>query len=293
MTTLHTFTGSSTGDGQVPVGLMQSRDGNLYGTTPFGGRFSGGTVYSIDSTGNYPVFHSFNATVDGNKPGPDLLEASDGNLYGVTQGGAGASRLFRIDSSGTVTPLHDVSDLSPGELIQGLDGRLYGPTAAGGSDGGGTIITRDVAGTLTTLYQFEKGEGPGRPNGVIQARDGRFYGTTSVPSSNPFQETTIGTVFAMDDTGAHTRHSTHSRMHLPSGLVDGLPLSNLLEGADGNLHGTTFRMADGGLQSGPDKPHNQPCRPIHERGFRLRGCDREWIQARDTKVYGTNFCRRM
>ena len=31
---------------------------------------------------------------------------------------------------------------SPGELIQGADGRLYAPTAAGNIDGGGTIVAR-------------------------------------------------------------------------------------------------------------------------------------------------------
>ena len=37
-------------------------------------------------------------------PGPDLLEASDGNLYGVTR--VNTATLFRIDSTGTLTPLH-------------------------------------------------------------------------------------------------------------------------------------------------------------------------------------------
>ena len=112
-------------------------------------------MYSIDPTGDYRVLHSFSPTVDGSGPGPDLLEASDGNLYGVTRG---IATLFRIDSSGSLTTLQSLTGTSPGELIQGADGHLYGPTAGGGPDGGGTIIRLDLAGTLTTVYQFARGE---------------------------------------------------------------------------------------------------------------------------------------
>jgi hypothetical protein len=120
---------------------------------------------------------------------------------------------------------------------------LYGPTAVGGLDGGGTVITIDLAGTRTTFYEFSMGEGPGRPNGVVQGRDGRFYGTTSLPSP-PFAVTPIGTVFAMDAAGTRTTLHTFF-MQVTSRLFDGVPMSNLFEGADGSLYGTTFNGADG------------------------------------------------
>ena len=105
-------------------------------------------MYSIDPTGDYRVLHSFSRPLTAcGRPGPDLLEASDGNLYGVTQG---IATLFRIDSSGSLTTLQSLTGTSPGELIQGADGHLYGPTAGGGSDAAGTIIRFDLAGTLTT-----------------------------------------------------------------------------------------------------------------------------------------------
>ena len=140
------FTGVSTADGSGPIGLIQRSDGRLYGTTRSGGEFGVGTVYSIDLDGNYRIVHSFRSTGDGAAPGPDLLEASDGNLYGVTHYHAVQDR-FERDADDPA----DLSGPSPGELIQGADGRLYGPTAAGGLDGGGTIITVDLAGTLTTF----------------------------------------------------------------------------------------------------------------------------------------------
>jgi uncharacterized repeat protein (TIGR03803 family) len=270
VTNIHTFTGAP-GDGDDPIGLMQRSDGRLYGTTRSGGEFSAGTVYAINLDGTYRIVHSFRAGVDGSGPGPDLLEASDGNLYGVT-----SSTLFRIDSSETLTTLHNLSGLSPGELIQGLDGRLYGPTAAGGLDGGGTIIVRDTTGTLTTLHEFSIGESPGRPNGVIQGRDGVFYGTTRLPSGTPRQ---TGTVFAMDTAGARTTLHTF--------MDDGSPIGHLFEGADGSLYGTTFA---------PNRPFAPPSLQgqiftISPGGLFTRlasaGTLRAGvIQARDTRLYG-------
>ena len=79
---LHSFGGFPKGDGSFPVGLIQARDGRLYGTTRLVGH-PAGTVYSIDLAGNYRVLHSFVAFTA--PPGSRLLEASDGNLYGVTR----------------------------------------------------------------------------------------------------------------------------------------------------------------------------------------------------------------
>ena len=222
VTILHSFAGRGQGDGEGPRGLMQSRDGRLFGTTRRGGDGSDyfGTVYSIGPTGDdYRVLHTI-FTADPNRGSllPDLLEASDGNVYGVD-----SAALFRIDSSGTLTLLHGLvypGNGAPLALIQGADGRLYGTLNT-------SIFTRDANGTLTTLYQATEVGGVGRPNGVIQARDGQFYGTTGFA---PFNGRT-GSVFRMDAAGARTTLYA---------LQTGTALSNLFEDADGSLYGTTF-----------------------------------------------------
>ena len=280
VTVLHSFVPGGGGDGFAPIGLMQRSDGRVFGTTGSGGEFLGGTVYSIDSTGNYQVLHSFNPTAEGQALGLDLLEAGDGNLYGVT-----SSRSFRIDSNGTLTTLQDVSGPSPVQLTLGSDDRLYGPTAVGGLDGGGTIITIDLVGTRTTFYEFSMGEGPGRPSGVIQSRAGGFYGTTSLPSATPFQVTPIGTVFAMDTEGARTTLHTFF-MQVSSRLFDGSPVSNLLEGADGSLYGTTFNTADGFTSPGQIfriSPQGMFTPLAFSSGLRAGV-----IQASDGRLYGTS-----
>jgi uncharacterized repeat protein (TIGR03803 family) len=194
VTNLHTFSGDFP-DG--PIGLMQRSDGRLYGTTVNGGEFDLGIVYAIDLDGTFRIVHSFNAA-EGAALGIDLVETADGNLYGVTRNG-----LFTIDSSDTLTKLQTASGQPLVDLTLGIDERLYGPTASGGSDGAGTIITFDLAGTRTTIYEFDNGDGPAQPTGVIQAHDGRFYGATGGSFTSSGQ-TATGTVFAMDAAGTRT-----------------------------------------------------------------------------------------
>ena len=109
LTILHSFGGLGNGDGSAPAGLIQARDGRLYGTTRRGGAFVGGTVYSIDLDRRL----SSRCTVSvrpltAGSPGPDLLEASDGNLYGVTS----IPRCSGSIRAGTLTTLHE-SDCAP------------------------------------------------------------------------------------------------------------------------------------------------------------------------------------
>ena len=129
-------------------------------------------------------------------------------------------------------------------MTLGSDERLYGPTAVGGLDGGGTIITIDLAGTRTTFSEFSRGERPGRPNGVIQASDGQLLWDHKAVQRHVLLVTPIGTVFAIDAAGARTTLHTFfyniglNRPHR-RWLTDG----NLIEGADGNVYGTIVSTA--------------------------------------------------
>jgi uncharacterized repeat protein (TIGR03803 family) len=87
LTTLYSFNGT---DGARPyAGLVQATDGNLYGTTYEGGGTNNdcmngcGTVFKITPSGTFTTLHSFNFS-DGYLPDGGLIQATDGNIYGVT-----------------------------------------------------------------------------------------------------------------------------------------------------------------------------------------------------------------
>lgn len=191
LTTLHSF---SLTDGANPVGsLIQGTDGNLYGTTEFGGvgTCSGenagcGTIFKISPTNGFTVVHSFTGDDGANVHG-GVIEGTDGNLYGTTaQGGAySGGNVFRATPDGEVTALYSFcaqTGCADGEgpfaaLLQAKDGNFYGTTVAGGTSCGygysGTIFKITSAGALTTLATFCPSEAP-----LIQGSDGNLYGTT-------------------------------------------------------------------------------------------------------------------
>jgi uncharacterized repeat protein (TIGR03803 family) len=89
-TVLHSFAGA---DGDTPVAALIDVGGTLYGTTTIGGGVyacgdivSCGTVFSIDTSGNERVIHTFTGAPDGAFPHAELVY-SNGALVGTTQGG--------------------------------------------------------------------------------------------------------------------------------------------------------------------------------------------------------------
>ena len=85
--------------GARPVaGVIRDAEGNLYGTTPEGGKFGVGIVFEIGKDGKEKVLHTFcsaeNCT-DGFYSYGDLIMDAEGNLYGTTSAG-GASRSGTI-----------------------------------------------------------------------------------------------------------------------------------------------------------------------------------------------------
>ena len=214
--------------------LIQAQDGELYGTTYWGGTNGVGTVYRMDLGGNVTTIHSF-AYGDGANPSAALVQASDGFFYGVTTRGGALNRgvVFRMDSSGNVTRLHGFEGSDGGEprgaLIQASDGDLYGTTYRGGTHDYGTVFRINVAGILTTLHSFDRDVDGSEPAGaLLQVASGALYGTTSAGGSGG-----QGTVFRIDTAGSLTT------VHAFTGSEGGWPFSALTQASDGLLYGTT------------------------------------------------------
>jgi len=137
---IHSFSTSGT-DGQHPSGpVLQAADGKLYGTTPWGGANSLGTVFVMSTSGGgYKVLHNF-LVADGENPDAGLVQGSDGFLYSVAQvGGAnGKGTLFKIDTKGkTFAVLHDFAtadgDTPMSTPTLHTNGIIYGTAEHGGT----------------------------------------------------------------------------------------------------------------------------------------------------------------
>jgi uncharacterized repeat protein (TIGR03803 family) len=98
-TTLWSFTGGA--DGSEPQTGLVRKNGNLYGTTLFGGANGFGTVFKVARDGTETVLYSFDSVAngaDGFEPYAGLIEDESGNLYGTTYGGGtdGGGIVFKI-----------------------------------------------------------------------------------------------------------------------------------------------------------------------------------------------------
>src|SRR5258708_29250270 len=107
-TVVYNFTGGS--DGGLPfAGLTLDLDGNLYGTTAYGGAFNFGTVYEVNTAGIETVLHSFEGGSDGATPHAAVVRDSVGDLYGTTYyGGAanpGTTFPINFDAAHSFLPL--------------------------------------------------------------------------------------------------------------------------------------------------------------------------------------------
>ncbi len=121
--------------------MIQATDGYLYGMAASGGANNFGVIFRYNpSTNTYTDLVDFTGT-SGLYPGRgalgSLIQATDGNLYGVTnQGGAsGFGNMFRYNiSTSTFTDLFDFTgntgayqgSNARGDLYQASDGKLYG-----------------------------------------------------------------------------------------------------------------------------------------------------------------------
>ena len=232
---LHSFTNN---DGDDPrAGLLQASDGNLYGTTAFGGPFAGlGTVFRITPTGVLTNLHTFRGN-DGIDPEGTLIEGPNGILYGTTSEGGPSTpgTVFQITTNGVFATLGGVDQPAAG-VILASDGNLYGTTQFGGTStncvgGCGTVFKITLNGVLTTLHSFDRSDGSWPLGGLVEGSDGNFYGTTGGVTGQSCSNG-CGTVFMITPDG------TFTNLHAFTGPEGREPHAGLVQGSDGNLYGT-------------------------------------------------------
>jgi uncharacterized repeat protein (TIGR03803 family) len=212
--------------------LIQGKDGNLYGTTDYGGAYGRGTVFKMTLDGVLTTVASFRDT--NASPPYSIMQASDGCFYGTMRGGGRYTcvtinggqyceypgTIFKLSPDGTLTNLvlfnNSNGALPTAALLEGTDGNFYGTTSGGGllglpcggydPNGLGTLFKMSPQGKLTTLFRFNGPNGYYPTASLIQATDGSFYGTTLFGGTNSIASNCVGdgpgTVFRLTVAGA-------------------------------------------------------------------------------------------
>lgn len=243
-------------DGNDPttMTLVQGIDGELYGTTQYGGTANLGTVFKISPSGTLTTLWNFckeSGCPDGDRPVTGLTLVPGGDLYGTTYAGGAHNGgvIFKITPAGVLTVVHSFCGLfgcSDGlnpeaPLVLATDGNLYGTTVlggvggCGGCHGGGIAFRISLAGTFAKIHDFCTGtctEYANPTNALLQASDGNFYGEMTGRSGYY-----SGNVFRMTPAGKVTVLYAFCKL---TNCTDGVfPSGGLVQGANGDLYGTT------------------------------------------------------
>lgn len=251
--------------GAYPTAIMRASDGNLYGTTEFGGVFDGGTIYRLTTpespaTPVYEVIHSFKCATDGGDPWGRLTEGPDGFLYGMTVGDVGvfcqigANRdgtLFKIRKDGfgfqvlAVFNAVTTGTHSFGPVVIANDGSVYGTTigtvpASPLAPSGTVFRVPPGGGAIENFHIFapDGSEGSDPRSGLIRGADGAMYGSTTEGGALGG-----GTIFRITEDSTDVDHFTTLHSFNPASGLFSPGWGPLLGGGDGKLYGATW---DGG-----------------------------------------------
>lgn len=157
-TLLHDFcskTGCADGDGYPASSLALDTEGNLIGTTVYGGKDNDGVLFKLavnNDDPQYTVLHHFCDDEDscgGAYPWGALAMDEAGNIFGGTSGGAGQGAfggVYRFDGTSARSLYRFCQNqgcpdgsVPLGGVIRDAGGKLYGTTHSGGAHGLGTV----------------------------------------------------------------------------------------------------------------------------------------------------------
>lgn len=251
-------------DGYHPRGnLIVAANGDLYGSTIFGGAYNGGTVFELNaptvSGGSWSETIIYNAPLNGSTPStPCGLVWSNRRLYGITMsGGIGYGSIVELTPPATSGGSWQGSTVysfaggadgrNPGlgyftSLIADSAGNLYGTTETGGSGQSGTVfqlVPPAISGgqwTKNILHNFPSGSNDGAsPYGTLAFDShGNLFGTTSLGGTNGY-----GTVYELAFGGEGIWNESVV-YNFGSFTGDGVsPIAGVLFDKAGNMYGTT------------------------------------------------------
>ncbi len=252
-TVLYAFTGGA--DGGYPYsGVTLDAQGDLYGTTAYGGSSGSGVVYRLSPSGQETVLDNLPAPAA--QP-PAIAAAAvalgaNGNLFSTSETGGTAELgfVFELTPAGQQTTLFNFpasstargSNPSSG-VVLGKSGSLFGTTTRGGPTAPGrldnpcgVVYELTPAGQEKIIYSFTGGVSGCDLSGLLREATGNLYGTAF--SDGPGGASTnsdLGLVYMLDPTGNET-----VLYSFQGGTSDGAgPTGGLIRDAAGNFYGTT------------------------------------------------------
>lgn len=240
--------------GNNPIGgLMKANNGKLYGMASSGGSNGYGTLFEFDLTAD-----SIDKKVDfilsnGRTPIGNLVEATTGKLYGMTQYGGASSGLgkgviFEYDITlDTLKRLRSLGSSNlgyypSGSFVQDSPGKFLILMRTGGPNSFSGVISEYTIATnsLVKKQYFDRTKTGTSPQGnlVKAVSNGKYYGVCNYGGTGDF-----GVIFEYDK-AADTLINKVSFSPSPNGKT---PTGTLLKATNGKLYGYT---TGGGLGYG-------------------------------------------
>jgi len=164
-------------------------NGKIYGITSNGGTSGGigcGVIYEYDfQSGTFIKKKDLSTGPGGCHPRSGMVEAN-GKLYGMTQfsGGNYWGVIFEYDYlTNTYQKKHDFDNINgsypSGSLMQAANGKFYGMTPYGGTNGKGVLFEYDLGfNVVQKLFDFNGNNGSFPFGSLMQASNGKLYGMT-------------------------------------------------------------------------------------------------------------------
>jgi len=221
-TVLHTFDDISGDDGYYPYGTLASdAAGNLYGTTLYGGKTGGGTVFQLKASNGKYTYHSIHGFTTSSSSayypyGGVVVDSKNGYLYGTTYYGgvvwnAGAVYQLREVSGVWISTViytflgDSLGQYSESGLAVDANGNLYGTNYQGGAFNLGDVFKLTPGGTnkwtQKIIYSFkgyaQKDGAYPYYAGVTVDSAGNLYGTTYQGGASAANNLNYGTVYKL------------------------------------------------------------------------------------------------
>ncbi len=228
--------------GISPLSLIQASNSKIYGTMTLGGlgeNVACGTLfrYSIDSNIFTTIFEF--DSINGGKPCGDLMQASNGKIYGMTRLGGSYNNgvIFELDPlANSLIKKVDFESLTTGVNPSGplteLNGKLYGTNYDSGLFNYGVLFEYDpLINTITKRFDFGGNlQGVGPIGTFVKDGTGELYGLTSGGGIKDY-----GTLYKFDpDSNICTK-----KIDFWNNLNGETPQGSLLHTADNMLYGMT------------------------------------------------------